>query len=154
MKHLFQKAQMIAGPITITMERAAVVDFTSVYMEGDSSIIMKKPVGELSPLEKIFEPFHYMVWIYRYVLVLVFAISLALVNWLLPPQKTINASQNGSQELNKAGIKQEGRCSSRKMKEKRRTAWESCWFVFTNVMEQCKLRYSFCEIQIKSVNNL
>ena len=67
---VFQKADIIAAPLTITHTREQVVDFTKPYMNLGITMLYRKPRAEsVMHLGVIFLPFSVEVWI---VLIVVF----------------------------------------------------------------------------------
>ena len=125
---------MIAGPVTITMERTRVVDFTTVFMEDDNSIILKRPGGDMTPMDKIFEPFHPLVWCAIWVSVVVFSLFLALANSVAR-----SAGVKGGGMVDRTvGSKQDDLKCAVGTSETRRNLAESTWCMLAHIFGQCK----------------
>ena len=62
---------MAIGPFTVNAERDRVIDFSAPYIEDGVGLIMKRPGSDPSKTTKIFQPFHYTVWLMTSAMVLV-----------------------------------------------------------------------------------
>lgn len=96
--YYFQEADLGIGTISVTAERAQVIEFTYTFTEDGKGIVMQKPSGQHENLVGVFAPLPSNVWILILVSVFVISIILCTANYVMPTNQLIYLGQQPYQK--------------------------------------------------------
>lgn len=97
----FQEADLAAAPLTITMEREEVVDFSKPFMNTGISIMIKKPEKQKPGVFSFMKPFSISLWMCIVIGYFVVSFGIFFVSRFSPTEWKRIRMRSGTEYLNK-----------------------------------------------------